>query len=80
MLSRGKSKNGNDNSVARTVLIVAHRLSTVRNADCIFVIDEGRVVEQGSHDELIQRPDGAYSMLINRQMEAQRKLEGGSGS
>ncbi len=37
----------------RTVLVVAHRLSTVRHADCIVVIEAGRVVELGSHDDLV---------------------------
>ena len=46
-----------------TVLIVAHRLSTVRNADLIYVVQDGHVVEQGNHDELIANPRGAYSTL-----------------
>lgn len=58
-----------------TVVIVAHRLSTVRSADRIFVMKEGQVVEQGSHKDLIENPDGAYSALIRRQMEATEKLE-----
>jgi ABC-type multidrug transport system fused ATPase/permease subunit len=58
-----------------TVLIVAHRLSTVRNADVIFVVKDGRVIEEGSHDVLIAKPDGAYTTLISRQMRAQEKLE-----
>jgi ATP-binding cassette subfamily B (MDR/TAP) protein 1 len=58
-----------------TVLIVAHRLSTVRNADVIFVVKDGLVIEKGSHDELIVKPDGAYTNLISRQMRAQEKLE-----
>lgn len=58
-----------------TVLIVAHRLSTVRNADLIYVVQDGHVVEQGNHDELIANPRGAYSTLIRRQMKAQQKLD-----
>lgn len=51
-----------------TVVIVAHRLSTVRNADVIYVVDEGRIIEQGSHEELIANEGGAYSSLVRRQM------------
>ncbi|XP_078170187.1 ABC transporter B family member 4-like [Carex rostrata] len=50
--------------VERTTLVVAHRLSTVRNADRISVVHEGKIVEQGPHDELTKDPDGAYSQLI----------------
>ncbi|XP_006644534.3 ABC transporter B family member 9-like isoform X1 [Oryza brachyantha] len=53
--------------VGRTTLIVAHRLSTIRNADCIAVVHQGKIVDQGSHDELIKDPDGAYSQLIQLQ-------------
>ena len=73
MITRGKSGTGRS---AMTVIIVAHRLSTVRSADKIFVVKEGRVVEEGSHEELVKDPNGAYSALISRQMEAQQKLEG----
>lgn len=58
-----------------TVLIVAHRLSTVRNADIIFVVQDGQVVEQGSHDDLLQNENGAYASLISRQMKAQKQLD-----
>jgi ATP-binding cassette subfamily B protein len=52
----------------KTVIIVAHRLSTVRNADSIVVMDEGRIVETGSHSELIAKK-GAYYKLVKNQLE-----------
>ena len=60
-----------------TVIVVAHRLSTIRNADIIFVIQDGQVIEKGSHSDLIQNSDGAYSSLIRRQIDVQVKLENG---
>uniref|UniRef100_A0A7N0VJM5 Uncharacterized protein n=1 Tax=Kalanchoe fedtschenkoi TaxID=63787 RepID=A0A7N0VJM5_KALFE len=53
--------------VNRTTVVVAHRLSTVRNADMIAVIHRGKLVEKGSHSELLQDPEGAYSQLIRLQ-------------
>ncbi|MDF1698749.1 MAG: peptidase domain-containing ABC transporter [Saprospiraceae bacterium] len=52
----------------RTVVVVAHRLSTVRNADNIIVMDDGEVIESGPHEELIEKK-GAYYTLIKNQLE-----------
>lgn len=52
----------------RTTIIVAHRLSTVRRADQIVVLKAGRIVEQGTHGELIERVDGVYRELYNLQI------------
>jgi ABC-type multidrug transport system fused ATPase/permease subunit len=53
----------------RTAIVIAHRLSTVRNADRIYVIDEGRIVEQGTHTALLER-GGLYRDLYERQFIA----------
>ena len=52
----------------RTVLIIAHRLSTVRNADKIVVVNYGKIVEAGSHDELIAKDKGIYASLYKTQL------------
>ena len=52
----------------RTVVIVAHRLSTVQNADNIIVLDEGKVIEEGTHKELTEKK-GAYYTLVRNQLE-----------
>ena len=55
----------------RTVLVIAHRLSTVKNADKIFVINNGEIVEQGSHDELLAL-NGEYAALYNMQFKTKK--------
>jgi len=55
----------------RTSIIIAHRLSTVVNCDCILVLDKGRVVEQGTHSELLSDPSSFYSALWHSQHEVE---------
>ncbi|KAG5540149.1 hypothetical protein RHGRI_020397 [Rhododendron griersonianum] len=50
--------------VGRTTVVVAHRLSTIRNADVIAVVQSGKIVETGSHDELVSQPNSAYASLV----------------
>jgi len=54
----------------RTTIIVAHRLSTIRNADMIAVASEGKIVEKGTHDELMSKPGSIYHTLVARQMSS----------
>jgi len=51
----------------RTTFVIAHRLSTIRNADRIIVVQDGRIVEEGRHEELLDRPEGVYKTLYNLQ-------------
>ncbi len=53
--------------IGRTTLVVAHRLSTVRALDRLLVLDRGRVVEEGRHDELIRLDGGLYRRFFERQ-------------
>ena len=55
--------------VGRTSIIIAHRLATVRDVDCIYVLDGGTIIEKGTHDELSAIPDGAYNALAKLQFE-----------
>jgi subfamily B ATP-binding cassette protein MsbA len=59
----------------RTSFVIAHRLSTIRRADAIIVLERGRVVEIGRHDELVARPSGTYAMLYQMQLLETRKAE-----
>lgn len=59
----------------KTVFIIAHRLSTIKNADRIAVINEGQLVEIGTHDELMQIDNGSYKRLYEMQFQNQEKNE-----
>ena len=52
----------------RTTFVIAHRLSTVRNADAIMVLEHGKIIERGSHDDLIKQ-HGKYYQLYTGQFE-----------
>lgn len=52
----------------RTALIIAHRLSTIEHADVVVVLDDGRIIEQGNHSELLQRPGGLYRRYAEHQL------------
>jgi ABC-type multidrug transport system fused ATPase/permease subunit len=52
----------------RTTLIIAHRLATIQSADLICVLDKGKIVELGRHKDLIEKSDGAYRLLVQKQL------------
>ncbi len=53
----------------RTTLAIAHRLSTLRHADRLVVLKDGKLVEDGSHEELMEIEDGVYRKLVDIQVE-----------
>uniref|UniRef100_A0A8R1HN02 Uncharacterized protein n=1 Tax=Caenorhabditis japonica TaxID=281687 RepID=A0A8R1HN02_CAEJA len=62
-------------ALERTVVVIAHRLSTVKNADRIAVIEKGNVSEMGTHDELMANSEGLYYKLVSKQLEPKKKEE-----
>ncbi|KAH9676229.1 ABC transporter B family member 15 [Citrus sinensis] len=67
-------------AVGRTTIVIAHRLSTIRSADVIVVIQNGQVMETGSHDELIQDENGLYTALVHLHQTEKRNKNPGEGS
>jgi ATP-binding cassette subfamily B (MDR/TAP) protein 1 len=56
-------------SVGRTTIAIAHRLSTVKGADCIYVLVQGRIVERGTHEELLGRRGVYYQMCLGQALD-----------
>ena len=54
----------------RTTFVIAHRLSTVRNADCIMVLEQGRIIERGTHDDLIAQKGKYYQLYTGNAISA----------
>jgi ABC-type multidrug transport system fused ATPase/permease subunit len=53
----------------RTSIIIAHRLSTIRDVDCIYVLENGKIIEQGDHNDLMTNENGTYAALARLQFE-----------
>ena len=52
----------------RTTFVIAHRLSTVRNSDCILVLEQGRIIERGTHDELLEKQGRYYQLYTGNEI------------
>ena len=52
--------------VQETVFIIAHRISSIKNADLILVLDQGRIIEQGTHDELVEKKGYYYTVFTHQ--------------
>ena len=61
-------QNLNDATKGKTTLIISHRASSVKNADKIIVLEEGKVIDAGTHEQLVIRP-GYYQDIYNQQLE-----------
>ena len=54
----------------RTTFVIAHRLSTVRDSDCIMVLEQGRIIERGTHEQLIEEKGKYYQLYTGNQITA----------
>jgi len=78
--SEGIVQDALDKAAAgRTTITIAHRLSTIKDAACIFVMGEGTIIEQGTHNELLRDENGPYAKLVHAQKLRERQTKGVDG-